>query len=166
MASLSTKSLSVFLFILKLELITRTKISCEDSLWQREWGVLGNVLQWFIPSFMCQYSMSLISGREQSMKPMIGKSIDQSMTIDALLVNWHRLASANRWPIDNHTKVVVTYRLSSIGVEKISLSQTFQPVRIRTRSTHKCLRFEFVHRIVCMLLHGFKNLQQKHTLKL
>ena len=33
------------------------------------------------------------------MKPMIGKSIDQSMTIDALLVNWHRLASANRWPL-------------------------------------------------------------------
>ena len=56
MASLSTKSFSVFLFILKLELITRTKISCEDSLWKREWGVLGNVLQWFIPSF----TMSLI----------------------------------------------------------------------------------------------------------
>ena len=36
------------------------------------------------------------TGREQSMKPMIGKSIDESMTIDALLVNWHRLASANR----------------------------------------------------------------------
>ena len=37
-----------------------------------------------------------MAGLEQSMKPMIGKSIDQSMTIDALLVNWHRLASANR----------------------------------------------------------------------
>ena len=36
------------------------------------------------------------TGREQSMKPMIGKSIDESMPIDALLVNWHRLASANR----------------------------------------------------------------------
>ena len=71
------------------------------------------------------------------MKPMIGKSIDQSMTIDALLVNWHRLASANRWPIDNHTKVVTTHRLSSIGVEKISVSHMFQPVRIHTRSTHK-----------------------------
>ena len=35
-------------------------------------------------------------GLEQSMKPMIGKSINQSMTIDALLVNWHRLASANQ----------------------------------------------------------------------
>ena len=35
-------------------------------------------------------------GREQSMKRMIGKSIDQSMKIDALLVNWHGLASANR----------------------------------------------------------------------
>ena len=105
------------------------------------------------------------SGRYQSMKPMIGKSIDQSMTIDALLVNWHRFASANRWPIDNHTKVVATHRLSSIGVEKISVSHTFQPVRIRTRSTHKCLTFEFVHRIVCMLLHGFKNQQQKHALK-
>ena len=41
-------------------------------------------------------SRSLPSGRYQSMKPMIGKSIDQSMIIDALLVNWHRLASANR----------------------------------------------------------------------
>ena len=29
----------------------------------------------------------------------------------------------------------------------------------------KCLRFEFVHQIVCMQLHGFKNQQQKHTLK-
>ena len=96
-----------------------------------------------------------LPGRYQSMKPMIGKSIDQSMTIDALLVNWHRLASANRWPIDNHTKVVATHRLSSIGVEKISVSHTFQPVRIRTRSTHKCLTFEFVHRIVCMLLRSF-----------
>ena len=57
-------------------------------------------------------------GREQSMKPMIGKSIDQSMKIDALLVNWHRLASANRWPIDNHTKVVATHRLSLIGIKK------------------------------------------------
>ena len=108
---------------------------------------------------------SWVAGRYQSMKPIIGKSIDQSMTIDALLVNWHRLASANRWPIDNHTKVVATHRLSSIGVEKISVSHTFQPVRIRTRSTHKCLTFEFVHRIVCMLLHGFKNQQQKHALK-
>ena len=59
-----------------------------------------------------------LSGSEQSMKPMIGKSIDQSMTIDALLVNWHRLASVNRCPIDNHTKVVATHRLSSIGVKK------------------------------------------------
>jgi len=29
------------------------------------------------------------------------------------LVNWHRLISANRWPIDNHTKAV--HRLLSIG---------------------------------------------------
>ena len=35
------------------------------------------------------------TGREQSIKPMIRKSVDQSMTIDALLVNWHQLASAN-----------------------------------------------------------------------
>ena len=38
----------------------------------------------------------LSSGPVQWMKAMIGKSIDQSMTIDALLVNWHRLAAANR----------------------------------------------------------------------
>ena len=93
------------------------------------------------------------------------RSENQSMTINALLVNWHRLADANWWPINNHTKVVATHRLSSISVEKISVSYTFQPVCIRTRSTHKCLTFEFVHRIVCMLLHGFKNQQQKHALK-
>ena len=65
-----------------------------------------------------RFDWYISSGHEQSMKPMIGKSIDQSMTIDALLVNWHPLASANRWPIDNHTKVVATHRLSSIGVKK------------------------------------------------
>ena len=64
------------------------------------------------------------TGLKQSMKPMIGKSIDQSMTIDALLVNWHRLASANRRPIDNHTKVVAAHRLPSIGVKKISVSHS------------------------------------------
>ena len=41
-------------------------------------------------------SINIRTGPEQSMKPMIGKSIDQSITIDYLLVNWHRLASANR----------------------------------------------------------------------
>ena len=99
------------------------------------------------------------------MKPMIGKSIDQSMTIDALLVNWHQLASANRWPIDNHTKVVATHRLSSIGVKKSRHSTRSSLYVYMTCGTHKCLRFEFVHRIVCMQLHGFKNQQQKHTLK-
>ena len=49
------------------------------------------------------------------------KSIDQSMTIDALLVNWCRLASANRWPIDNHTKVVATHPLSSICVKILGI---------------------------------------------
>ena len=55
------------------------------------------------------------------MKPMIGKSIDQSMTIDALLVNRHRLPSANRWPIDNHTEVVATHRLAlkNLGIPHV-----------------------------------------------
>ena len=61
------------------------------------------------------------------MKPKIGKSINQSMTIHTLLVNWHRLASANRWPIDNHIKVVATHHMSSISVKKILVSDTFQP---------------------------------------
>ena len=66
-------------------------------------------------------NMFHISGREQSMKLMIGKSIEQSMTIDALLVNWHRLASTNRWPIDNHTEVVATYRLAlkNLGIPHV-----------------------------------------------
>ena len=42
-------------------------------------------------------------------KSMIGKPIDQSIK----LVNWYRLVSANRWPMDYHTKTV--YRLLSIG---------------------------------------------------
>ena len=42
-------------------------------------------------------------------KSMIGKPIDQSIK----LVNWYRLVLVNRWPIDNHTKIV--HRLASIG---------------------------------------------------
>jgi len=104
------------------------------------------------------------------MKPMIGKSIDQSMTIDALLVNCHRLVSANRRPIDNHTKVVATHRLSSIGVKKFSVchvpactythsqyARMFEMIRICSNL------FEFVE-FVCMQLNGFKNQEQKHTL--
>ena len=95
------------------------------------------------------------------MKPMIGKSIDQSITIDYLLVNWHR-------PIDDQS--IITQKWSQlIDCHRLALKNsryaTFQHVRIRTRSTHECLRrFEFVHRIVCMQLNGFKNQEQKHTL--
>ena len=53
-------------------------------------------IQGFTGVYMGVYENTGVSGREQSIKPMIGKSIDQSMTIDALLVNWHRLALANR----------------------------------------------------------------------
>ena len=48
------------------------------------------------PDDVSRIKIRIDAGRYQSMKPMIGKSIDQSMIIDALLVNWHRLASANR----------------------------------------------------------------------
>ena len=41
------------------------------------------------------------SGHEQSMKSMLGKSVDQTLTIDFLLVNWHRFVSINPWPISN-----------------------------------------------------------------
>ena len=48
----------------------------------------------------------------------INRSIDGNRL---RLVNWHRLASANRWTIDNHRKVVVNYidwhRLTSIAVQ-------------------------------------------------
>ena len=82
-----------------------------------------------------------VSGLEQSMKLMIGKSIDPSMTIDALLVNWHR-------PIDNHTKVVEIHRSSSIGV-KISPYPTHSKTYVYSFcSTHKCLRFEFIHQLI------------------
>ena len=98
------------------------------KLWRRLWVIQevsiggiysnNNMQRWLLPRQEIDRHLWHASGLEQSMKPMIGKSIDQSMTIDALLVNWHRLASANRWPIDNHTKVVATHRLSSIGVKK------------------------------------------------
>ena len=101
------------------------------------------------------------------MKPMIGKSIDQSMTIDALLVNCHRLASANQWPIDNHTKVVATHRLSSIGVKKFLVCHV--PACTYTHSQYARM-FEMIRicsnllEFVCMQLNGFKNQEQKHTL--
>ena len=103
------------------------------------------------------------------MKPMIGKSIDQSMTIDALLVNWHRLASANRWPIDNHTKVVATHRLSLIGVKKISVIPTRSSMYVYALAvrTNVWDLNSFTGLFVCSM-HGFKNQknqQQQHTLK-
>ena len=112
------------------------------------------------------YSRPVYSGPVQLMKPMIGKSIDQLMTIDALLVNGidcHR-------PINDQS--IITQKWSQlIDCHRLPLKKCWYPtrsstVRIRTRSTHRCLRFEFVHRIVCMQLDGFKNQQQKHTLKL
>jgi len=96
---------------------------------------------WYTPTCTC-------AGLKQSMKPMIGKSIDQSMTIDALLVNWCQLASANRWPTDNHTKVVETHPLSSIGVTKILVSHQSSLYVYSFCSKHKCLRFEFVHQLI------------------
>ena len=120
-----------------------------------------------------RYSGALLwTGLEQSMKPMIGKSIDQSMTIDALLVNWHRLASANRWPIDNHTKVVATHRLPSIGVKKSQYptrsSMYVYELAVRTNVWDLNLftgLLSWVEFIICMQLHGFKNQKQKYTLK-
>jgi len=37
------------------------------------------------------------------------RKINRSIDGNRLLVNWHRLTSANRWTIDNHEKVVVNY---------------------------------------------------------
>ena len=74
-------------------------------------------------------------------------------------IDWHR-------PIDDQS--IITQKWSQLidchrlALKNLGITHT---VRIRTRSTHKCLRFEFVHRVVCMQLHGFKNQQQKHTLK-
>ena len=100
---------------------------------------------------------------------MIGKSFDQSMTIDALLVNWHWLASVNRWSIDNHTKVVATHRLPSIGVKKSqcptrSSLYVYALAAVTVRTNVWDLN-SFTELFVCMQLYGFKNQQQKHTLK-
>ena len=55
-------------------------------------------------------------GVNKSMRQMIGKSIDQSMTIDALLVNWHRPIDdqsiiTQKWShfIDWHKKISVSH---------------------------------------------------------
>ena len=108
------------------------------------------------------YAFSLL-GREQSMKPMIGKSIDQSMTIDALLVNWHRPIDDQSIITQKWSQLIDCHRLAlkNLGIPHLPPA----PVLIRTCSTHKYLRFEFARQIVCMQLHGFKNQLQKHSLK-
>ena len=55
------------------------------------------------------------------MKPMIGKSIDQSMTIDALLVNWHR-------PIDDQS--IITQKWPQvIDCHRLALKKSRYPTR-------------------------------------
>jgi len=60
---------------------------------------------WRISSLEYRYPAVQTPGLEQSMKQMIRKSIDQSMTIKALLVNWHRL-------IDDQS--IITQKLSKL----------------------------------------------------
>ena len=43
-----------------------------------------------------------------------------------MLVNWHRLVSANRWPIDNHPKVFRNHWLPLIGLQKLFVISLFQ----------------------------------------
>ena len=49
-----------FLFILKLELITITKISHLDSLWKREWRELGNGLFGVFEKFTSAYLFQIV----------------------------------------------------------------------------------------------------------
>ena len=58
--------------------------------------------------FQCKWS-----GVSNRWKSMIGKPIDQSISIEKKMVSWYRLVSVNRWSIDNLTKTV--HRLLSIG---------------------------------------------------
>ena len=65
------------LFILKLDLITITKISHLDSLWERDWGELGNGL--FIHKFMWPYfhqwqSSSTLSNKLQHLYSLWGRA--------------------------------------------------------------------------------------------
>ena len=69
---------------------------------------------------MCDLTID-IPGRYQLMKPMIGKSIDQSMTIDALSVNWHR-------PIDEQS--IITQKWSQlIDCHQLALKKSWYPTR-------------------------------------
>ena len=66
------------------------------------------------------------AGRNQWIKIDYRKS---NRSIDAnrcMLVNWHRLVSANQWPIDNHPKVFRNHRLPLIGLQKLFVISLFQ----------------------------------------
>ena len=63
---------------------------------------------------------------------------------------------------------IITQKWSQlINCHRLALKNLGIPHVPACKYTHlqKCLRFEFVHQIVCMQLHGFKNQQQKHSLK-
>ena len=63
--------------------------------------------------------MALKTGHTQSMK------IDDQKSNRYRLVNWHRLVSANWWPIDNHTTVFVNHWLPSTGLKFLFLMKWF-----------------------------------------
>ena len=66
------------------------------------------------------------AGRNQWIKIDYRKS---NRSIDAnrcMLVNCHRLVSANQWPIDNHPKVFRNHWLPSIGLQKLFVISLFQ----------------------------------------
>ena len=71
----------------------------------------------FSPSLESCFTQTRNSKLKEELKPghyqsmeIDDRKINQSIDGNRLrLVNWHRLASANRWTIDNHRKVVVNY---------------------------------------------------------
>ena len=63
------------------------------------------------------------------------RSIDDNRLI---IVNWHRLASANRWSIDNHTEVVANF----IDCHRLALNSCLRIFRYRASARRSYIIFK------------------------
>ena len=102
------------------------------------------------------------AGVSNRWKPMIGKPIDQLISIDKIN-NWYQLVSVNRWSIDNHTKTV--HRLVSIGTFNSNrrharylsdhppflgspgdkIGKKFWPSLLNAKNKHRCMCTRITH---------------------
>ena len=102
------------------------------------WLPIHNIFRPLLYLPVAWFTIFLIAGPEQSIKiddRKTNRSIDDNQLI---IVNWHRLASANRWSIDNHTEVVANF----IDCHRLALNSCLRIFRYRASARRSYIIFK------------------------